>query len=162
MLNGTGVRKGELFGLRHEDIGDCGNNYIKVVKRLNLNGARAKGQERMIPVSRDLMEMYNDYLIYEYPEVESEYVFINIWDGKVGAPMNLKVLNTMFDRLTEKTGIKVYPHLFRHTYATRLLLASYPVDRVKYVLGHASIQTTLDTYSHVIHEFSLRDVIKGV
>ena len=160
MLNGTGMRKGELLGLCHEDIGDFDDNSISVVQRLNPNGARAKGQERVIPVPSELLKMYNDYLIYEYPSVESDYVFVNIWEGDIGAPMNPKVLNTMFYRLSNKTGIKVYPHLFRHTFATRLLRAKYPVDRVKYLLGHSSIQTTLDIYSHILPEKDLRQIVE--
>lgn len=104
--------------------------------------------------------MYNDYLIYEYPEVESPYVFVNIWEGVVGQPMKAGVINTMFYRLSEKTGIKVYPHLFRHSYATRLLKAKYPPERVKHLLGHTSIQTTLDIYSHVLSEGNLIEVIE--
>ena len=75
-------------------------------------------------------------------------------------PMNPNVLNTMFTRLSKKTGIHVYPHLFRHTYATRLLKANYSPERVKYLLGHTSIQTTLDVYSHVIDEANLFEVIE--
>jgi site-specific recombinase XerD len=160
MLNGTGIRKGELLGLRHQDIGDFGDNSIKIVKRLNSNGVRVKGQERIIPVSKDLLEMYNDYLIYEYPEVQSEYVFINVWEGRIGEPMNPKVINTMFDRLSEKTQIEVYPHLFRHTFATRLIKSGYPIDRVKHLLGHTSIQTTLDVYSHLIQGEDLSQVVQ--
>ena len=161
MLNATGMRKGELLGLKHEDISDFGENYIKVVKRKdNPNGARAKGQERTIPVIPELIQMYNDYLLYEYPEVHSEYVFINIWEGDVGKPINPDVLSVMMKRLSEKTRIKVHAHLFRHTYATRLLKAGYAPDRVKYLLGHASINTTLDVYSHVIEEVDLWGVIK--
>ncbi len=161
MLNSTGIRKGELLSLCHEDIGDFDNNYIRVVKRLNNpNGARVKGEERIIPVTVELLKLYNNYLIYEYPEVESDYVFVNIWEGNIGACMNPKVLNTMFSRLTKKTGIKVYPHLFRHTYASRLLRANYPVDRVKNLLGHASVQTTLDIYSHIISEVDLSKVVE--
>lgn len=160
MLNSTGMRKGELLGLCHEDIGDFGDNSIKIVQRVNPNGARTKGQERVIPVPNSLLEMYNDYLIYEYPTVESDYVFVNIWEGNIGAPINPNVLNTMFSRLSKKTGIKVYPHLFRHTYATRLLRAKYPVDRVKYLLGHSSIQTTLDIYSHILPEEDLRQIVE--
>jgi site-specific recombinase XerD len=136
------------------------DNFIRVVKRNNPNGARVKGQERTIPVVPELLKMYNDYLIYEYPEPVSDYVFVNIWEGKVGMPMNPNVLNVMFDRLSKKTGIYVYPHLFRHTYATRLLKANYSPERVKYLLGHTSIQTTLDVYSHVINEANLFEVIE--
>jgi integrase/recombinase XerD len=160
MLNGTGMRKGELLGLCHEDIGEFGDNYIRVVRRNNPNGARVKGQERTIPVVPELLSMYNDYLIHEYPEPTSNYVFVNIWEGNLGMPMNPDVLNTMFTRLSKKTGVHVYPHLFRHTYATRLLKANYSPERVKYLLGHTSIQTTLDVYSHVINEANLLEVIE--
>ncbi len=160
MLNGTGMRKGELLGLCHEDIGDRSDNYIRIVKRNNPNGARVKGLERTIPIVPSLLKIYNDYLIYEYPEVKSDYVFINIWEGNVGMPMNPDVLNTMFSRLSKKTGIHVYPHLLRHTYATRLLKANYSPERVKYLLGHTSIQTTLDVYSHVIEETNLLFVVE--
>ncbi len=162
-LNSTGMRKGELLGLCHDDIGDFSDYTIKVVKRANNpNGARVKGAERVIPVPKELLEMYNDYLIHEYPEVESDYVFVNIWEGSVGEPMNPKVLNTMFSRLSKKTGIEVYPHLFRHTYASRLLKANYPLDRVKYLLGHQTIRTTLDVYSHLISEVSKADLMAVV
>ncbi len=160
LLNGTGIRVGELLGLQHEDIGDGSDYFIHVRKRRHGNEARAKGKERTIPVVPELLQMYNDYLIYEYPEVESNYVFVNIWEGKVGMPMKAPVINTMFTRLSKKTGIKVYPHLFRHTYATRLLKAGYSPERVKYLLGHTSIQTTLDIYSHVITETDLIKVIQ--
>lgn len=160
MLNGTGMRKGELLGLCHKDIGDFDDYSIKVVQRLNPNGARVKGRERVIPVTPELLQMYNDYLVYEYPAVESDYVFVNIWEGDVGTPMKPKVLNTMFSRLAKKTGIYVYPHLFRHTYATRLLKANYPPERVKHLLGHTTIQTTLDIYSHVIKEADLMTIIE--
>lgn len=161
MLNDTGMRKRELLGLCHEDIGDFTDNSIKVVQRVNPNGARAKGQERVIPVPFKLLQIYNDYLIYEYPNVESDYIFVNIWEGEVGAPMNPKVLNTMFNRLAKKTGIRVYPHLFRHTYATRLLKAGMSVDRVRHLMGHASVQTTLDIYSHLINDGEINEIVKA-
>lgn len=159
MLNGTGMRIGELLGLQHDDIGDGNDYFIRVKKRNNPNGARAKGQERVIPVIPEILKMYNNYLIYEYPEMESPYVFVNIWEGERGQPMKAGVINTMFYRLGKKTGIKVYPHLFRHTYATRLLKTGYSPERVKHLLGHTTIQTTLDIYSHLITETDLRSVI---
>ena len=161
MLNSTGMRKGELLGLYRDDIEGKGENYIHIKKRTNPNGARVKGLERTIPVIPQLLKLYNDYLIYEYPvEKASDYVFVNIWEGNIGMPMNPNVLNTMFDRLSKKTGIHVYPHLFRHTFAIRALIAGQSPDRVRHILGHSSIQTTLDYYSHIIDGANLREVVE--
>ena len=104
--------------------------------------------------------MYQRYLIEEYPIVESDYVFVNIWGGKIGSYIKPRTVNTMFERLAKKSGIKLYPHLFRHTYATRLILSGYSLDRVKYLLGHENIQTTLDTYSHVIEKMQSLKVVE--
>jgi integrase/recombinase XerD len=152
MLYETGMRKGELLGLRHEDIGDCGENEIKVVKRENINGARVKGGERTIPVSKELIQVYNNYLIDEYPEIDSDYVFINIWSGQIGRPLNYKAINQLFRQLEKKTGIHAYPHLFRHTHATELIKAEIDIYHVSKRLGHSSISTTLDTYGHLTKE----------
>ncbi len=160
MLNGTGFRKGELLCLMHDDVGDYDQHYVRMVDRGDSHpeGERAKGQERTVPVIPELLKMYNDYLIHEYPETNWGYVFVNIWEGEIGYPMNSGTINTMFRRLSKKTGIHVYPHLFRHTYATRLLRANYAPERVKYLLGHRNIQTTLDVYSHVITEVNLLEI----
>lgn len=50
MLNGTGLRIGELLGLFHDDVGDGSDYFITVKRRNHPNGTRAKGQERTIPV----------------------------------------------------------------------------------------------------------------
>ena len=107
-----------------------------------------------------LEALYDEYLMKEYPGTDSEFVFVNIWEGNIGAPIMLNLPNKILKNLEKKTGIKAYPHLFRHTYATRLLRANYSPERVKYLLGHASIVTTLDIYSHVINEANLWEVIE--
>lgn len=152
MFYETGMRKGELLGLRHEDIGDCGRNEIAIVKRENVNNARVKGAERIIPVSKELIQVYNDYLIDEYPDVDSDYVLINIWAGEIGRPLNYKAINQLFRELEKKTGIHAYPHLFRHTHATELIKAGMDIYHISKRLGHASISTTLDIYGHLTKE----------
>lgn len=159
MLYETGMRKGELLGLRHEDIGDCGENTIAIVKRENFNGARVKSGERTIPVSKELIQVYNDYLIDEYPDVDSDYVFVNVCKGEIGRPLNYKAINQLFQQLEKKTGIHAYPHLFRHTHATELLKAGMDIYHVSKRLGHSSISTTLDIYGHLTTE-DLRTVVE--
>lgn len=155
LLYQTGMRIGEVLGLRHEDIRSTGENEIHVIPRLdNFNGARVKSaSERVIHVSKTLMGVYADYLIEEYPEdVDSDYVFVNIWEGERGSPMTYAAVDSLFKRLRKKTEIEVHPHLFRHTHATELIRSGWDMAHVQKRLGHASVQTTIDTYTHLDDE----------
>lgn len=159
MMYETGMRKGELLGLRHEDMGDCGQNEIRIVRRENSNGALAKSGFRIVHVSRELMQVYNEYLIDEYPDVSSDYVFVNCWEGEIGHPMNYKAINQLLAQLEKKTGIHAFPHLFRHTHATELLKGGVDIYHVSKRLGHSSVGTTIDTYGHLSDE-DLRKVVE--
>ena len=155
LLSETGLRIGEALGLRHEDIRSTGENEIHVVPRSdNYNRARAKSAtERVVHVTKDLMKLYADYLIKEYPEdIDSDYVFLNIWEGKSGTPMTYAAVDSLFRRLSKKTGINVHPHLLRHTHATELIRAGWDMAHVQKRLGHTSVQTTINTYTHLTND----------
>jgi integrase/recombinase XerD len=154
LLYESGMRIGEALGLRHEDIHSFGENEINVCWRAdNANGAYSKSSSpRTIHVSKDLMGLYAEYLINEYPDtLDSDYVFVNL-KGDVGKPLKYASINSLFKRLVCKTGIQVYPHLFRHTHATDLIENNWDLAKVQKRLGHASVQTTVDTYAHVSAE----------
>lgn len=51
--------------------------------------------------------------------------------------------------MSEKTEIKVNPHLLRHTHATELIRSGWNMTYVQKRLGHADIQTTINTYVHL-------------
>lgn len=152
LLYETGMRIGEVLGMRHEDIYSQGVNEIHVIPRDdNVNNSRVKGGiKRVIHVSKDLMKLFSSYLIEEYPEdIDCDYVFVNCWNGEIGKPMNYNAVNGIFKRLAKKTGIETSPHLFRHTHATELIRAGWDLAHVQKRLGHTSIQTTINTYVHL-------------
>ena len=155
LLYDTGMRIGEALGLRHEDIQSAGKNEIHIVPRVNnANGARGKSlQERTLHVSKELLKLYSNYLIDEYLDtVDSDYVFVNLWQGAIGSPMQYPAVNSLFRRLQKKTDIQVFPHLLRHTHATELIRAGWDMAHVQKRLGHADVQTTLNTYIHLLDE----------
>ncbi len=155
LLHESGVRIGEALGLHHEDIRTSGSNEIQIIPRdNNANGARAKSNSwRVVHVSKELMTLYSDYLIEEYPEeLDSNYVFVNIWEGQIGSPMTYSTVASLFNRLSKKTGIDAHPHLFRHTHATDLIHDGWDMAHVQKRLGHASVQTTINTYTHLTDE----------
>lgn len=155
LLYETGMRLGEALGLRHEDIHSSGENEIVVVPREdNYNSARAKSKhERSIHVPKELMSLYSAYLVEEYPEdIDSDYVFVNCWDGEIGIPLKPSIVKKLFQRLQKKTGIKVSPHLLRHTHATELIRQGWDMAHVQKRLGHADVQTTINTYIHLTNQ----------
>jgi integrase/recombinase XerD len=158
LLAGSGLRVGEALGLRHEDI-DARRCQIAVRQRLNSNGARAKTWTRDVPVDAGLVRLYSDYLHEEYGALDCDYVFVNLWGKPVGEPMTYASVYRLVRRLRASTGIEFSPHLFRHSYATNLLRRSVPPEVVQKLLGHASISTTTDTYSHLRVEDARRELV---
>lgn len=151
LLYETGMRIGQALGLRHSDIRSWDSEIQITPRNDNANRARTKSKDSyVIHVDKELMELYSEYLLNEYPEdVDSDYVFVNIWEGKVGLPITYSTVNEVFCQLEKKTNIKVNPHLFRHTHATELIRQGWDMAHVQKRLGHASVQTTINTYAHL-------------
>lgn len=51
----------------------------------------------------------------------------------------------------ESVGAYIHPHLLRHTYATRCFEAGLDVKEVQYLMGHSSLQMTMDIYVHYMN-----------
>jgi integrase/recombinase XerD len=158
LLRGTGLRIGEALGLRHDDV-DALRRVIVVQQRLNVNRARAKTHSRKVPVDPALIPLYSDYLHEEYGPLDCDYVFVNLWAAPVGRPMSYPSVDRLVRRLRRRTGIEFTPHQFRHSYATDLLRRGVAVEVVQHLLGHASVSTTVDTYSHLGIEDARRALV---
>jgi integrase len=156
LLWDTGIRVGEALGLRHEDLA-AAEGELTITPRLNDNRARAKsGRPRTIPVSPEVIRLYADYLHEEYGDLDSDYVFVNLWGRPFGRPWSYPAVYDLVVRLRQATGVDFDPHWCRHTYATRLLRKSTPIEVVSTLLGHSSITTTLDIYGHLSVEDARR------
>lgn len=157
----SGIRIGEALGLRHEDIA-VAEGELTIRRRVNANRARAKSvSPRTIPIGADVVRLYGDYLHEEYGDLDSDYVFVNLWAGTHGRPMSYAGVYDLVQRLRRNTGVDFDPHWFRHTYATRLLRAGTPVEVISSLLGHASVATTIDVYGHLSVEDARRALEKA-
>lgn len=113
VLAGTGMRVGEALGLRHEDW-DAAERQVRVVARDNDNRARSKSLvPRAIPVPASLVRSYADYLHEEYGELDSDYVFVNLWGGRIGSPLRYAAVYDLVRRLRTRTRIDFDRHVHR-------------------------------------------------
>ena len=149
LLRDTGMRIGQVLGLRHADMVSW-DNLIRIVPRDNANSARTKSlAERAVDVFPSLMALYTRYLVDEYGDLDSDYVFINLWEGRIGAPMTYATVVALFLRLQRRTGIYARPHMFRHTHATDLIRTGrWDLAYVAERLGHTNLAST-SVYLHL-------------
>lgn len=153
LLYETGMRIGQALGLRHSDIHSWDNTIVVVPRSHNANQARAKTRQTYpVHVSTDLMSLYTRYLLEEFGETASDYVFVNLWEGAIGQPLRYESVVALFRRLSKHTGLAVHPHLLRHTHATELFRSGWDPAYVQNRLGHAQVQTTINTYLHLSEE----------
>jgi integrase/recombinase XerD len=119
----TGMRVGQILGLRHKDL-SVEDGELQIVPRDdNPNGARAKTRTAYtVPGMQDLMGLYTDYLIDDLGALEADtlpdFVFVNLFEGEIGRPMTYAAVMSLVKRLIKKTGIHFTPHMFRHSRAT--------------------------------------------
>jgi integrase len=159
LLAETGMRIGEALGLRHEDV-DPAASQVAVVPRLNANGARAKsGRARVVPVRAGVVRLYADYINAEYGDLDSDYVFVNLFSEPRGQALSYAAVYDLVLRLRRLTEVEFDPHWMRHTAATRWLRDGVPVEVVSTLLGHSSVAVTMATYGHLTVEDARRALV---
>ena len=150
LLAETGMRVGQALGLRHGDFvsREC---TVRIVPRdANANGARAKSRnETVIPVSPGLVRLYSNYLFDEYGDLDSDYVFVNLFAAPIGRPLHYSAVAGLVERLGARTDIAFSVHMLRHSAATDMLRRGVPIEIVSKMLTHTSVTTTSQTYVHL-------------
>jgi len=150
LLAGTGMRIGQALGLRHSDFVSRDKEAWIVPRGDNANGARAKLRTTaVVPLTAGLVRLYSDYMHTEYGDVDSDYVFVNLWGGRIGAPLSYTTLEKLVCRVRSQTGVAFNLHMLRHTHATELIRSGVAIDVVARLLTHTSTTTTSQIYVHL-------------
>lgn len=146
----TGLRRGELLGLKWSDI-DYNNLTITVRRQiLRLNGVvqeaplKTKNSYRQISIAQDLADILKSKQQREYGL--TEYVF----SSPNGGPISPDSVLNMLHRVLKRVGMEeIRYHDLRHTFATLAIQNGVDIKTVSQMLGHYSAGFTLDTYAHV-------------
>jgi len=139
-LYSTGIRRAELIELKLTDV-DRYSEQIKVIGKRN--------KERIIPVGKRLMDLYDVYLSLrkECGEIvlKSPYIFLTKNGKKIYPKVVYRAVNYYLSNVS--TQEKKSPHVLRHTFATHMLNNGADLNAVKELLGHASLSAT-QIYTH--------------
>lgn len=145
----TGARIGQLLGLRHEDVISQERRITLTPRSDNANGARGKNGAGSVFVTQDSVRLYADYMHEEYGDLDSDYVFVNLWGGVRGKPMSPHTVYDIVERTRKKVGFDFTPHMFRHTFVTVALREGVPLETVSRLVTHKSSTTTSEIYAHL-------------
>ena len=155
----TGMRQGEILGLRWRDV-NLDKGLITIVQSLDhsgkkFNATKTKSSIRSIHIVPELVSaliQHKQLLDDEQKKYKSLYQINDlVIPSSHGTPMNPRNINRVFDNLIIKAKLKkIRFHDLRHTHATFSLSIGQNVKIVSERLGHTTTRMTLDTYSHLL------------
>jgi integrase/recombinase XerC len=135
----SGLRLAELVGLALTDI-DLADRTVRVLGK----GAKT----RIVPVGRKACEAVRAWLKERaaLAAIDETALFV----GRNGERLKPRAIQLRIAQWARRAGLpaRVYPHLFRHSFATHLLESSKDLRGVQELLGHADISTT-QVYTHL-------------
>lgn len=174
----TGMRIGEILALSPKDI-DLENNLIHINKTLTKDvndkyiiGSTTKTYSgtRYIPITYLIKN-----ILLVAPNCQNELFFY--YNNKIITP---NTINSHFKRICKNAGIRIIntkviksnkkevnlkssnvnTHMLRHTFATRCIESGMNATVLSKLLGHADIETTLNTYTSVFNKFKEDEIQK--
>ena len=170
----TGMRPGEVLGLRWQDIDDA-TSLLSVtgtlkqarritpggqgVVRMERNEPKTLASRRPITISPELGQALDRQKMYESLAritaeenwEESGYVITTL----VGTPVSLSNLRKAYIKFLSVNGVRyIRLHDIRHSVATLSLGLGIPIEQVSQVLGHTRIETTKNIYAQHVPKFT--------
>ncbi len=141
ILYQTGIRRAELLGIKNSDF-----NFFSLTLRVTGKG----NKERVIPISKELKEKIQSYLILKEEYIGNTSYFIVTDKGEQAYPNFIyRIVKESMGQVS--TQDKRSPHVMRHSFASSLLNNGADINAVKELLGHANLSAT-QIYTHTSFE----------
>ncbi len=158
----TGLRKGEICGLRWEDF-DENRGTLKIKRSIGktINGVMLIGETKTETGSREILlpPSTADLLRQRKVNSHSEWIFPDLRD--IEKPMNPQCAYGRLKTILKQAGLpSIRFHDLRHTFATMALENGMDIKSLSTMLGHISSETTIDIYSHVTDTMRQQAAVK--
>lgn len=158
----TGLRRAELLGLEWRDIDFLNKriyvrrNSLYVADKGTFTGnTKNESSERPVSLSENAVQLLKEYKRYQDNIIQE---MGTAWQGtgrlfttKDGKPMHPDTLSGWVNKFVKRKKLPdVCAHSLRHTHATLMIAAGVNIKTVSSRLGHASVTTTGNIYTHAI------------
>lgn len=158
----TGMRQGELLGLRWRDVdlnvgvASIQQTIYRLGKTLVTKQPKSDRSRRtvalpplLVQMLRQVKEECDEYRRQLGGDYEDHGL---VFCQPTGKPLHAhNIVQRDFRRVTERAGVpRIRFHDLRHCHATLLLQQGVHPKVVQERLGHSTIAMTLDTYSHIV------------
>jgi integrase len=155
----TGMRRGELLGLRWTDIdltkGTIAVNrgIVAVAYELHVTRGKTRNARRPINLDTTTIAMLRAWQTWQHTEQHAAGIANHGWvfTDTNGQPVHPHAISQAFERIAVRAGLPLIRlHDLRHTHATLLAQAGVHPKVVSERLGHANAKFTIETYQHVM------------
>ena len=138
VLYGTGCRVGALCGMNVGDV-SFESRAIRVFTK--------NGREELLPIGECALEALKVHLAGEPPAERP------LWIGKKRGRWDNDTVRRHLREVAVRAGVKgrIYPHRFRHSFATHMLDHGAQIEQIQQLMGHQHISTTM-IYTQVSRE----------
>jgi integrase len=163
----TGMRRGELIGLRWDDV--LLDERRIVVRRSVWQGGQGTrhvltpkmGRTRRVAITdalADALDTYRAEQAVAGNDVRAGYV----WPGRAGGPTGRDSPSNLLERVLDRAGLVdsegkplVSFHGLRHSAASIALASGVPLIVVSRQLGHSRVDVTAERYAHLLSDAEL-------
>ena len=164
----TGLRTGELIGLRWSDI-DFENRTMKIERTMEyrdkvgewrVGPPKSKSGYRTIPLTDEAIRILENQRsknksLKLVPMEWKDIVFL----CRKGTPVKNSTYDTGLFKYCDRVGIPRFSmHVLRHTFATRCIEGGMKPKTLQKILGHSNIGITMNLYVHITEDEKHREI----
>ena len=163
----TGMRIGEVLALNYTDDIDLENKMIKITKTLTkdrnkktvIGPTKTKSGKRNIEINELTEDIIKDSI---NNKIENKNKILYCQEN--GQLYVDNTINSAFKRICKNAGITkpVNTHMLRHTFATRCIEAGVDLPVLQKLMGHANIETTINTYGDIYNYYKQKETQKVI
>ena len=166
----TGLRTGEMIGLKWSDV-DFKNHILHIRRTMEyrhsigewkIGEPKTKNSIRDVPLTQEAISILKNQKeklkILKTKVVPMEFAD-QVFLCRDGTPTKNSAYDSKLFYYCDKVGIPRFSmHVLRHTFATRCIEAGMKPKTLQMILGHSSINVTMNLYVHITDDEKIKEI----